>query len=229
MHNKGKTPLPAIHGRPGGGVLGLRAVVFDYGMVLTGPPDPQAYATLLRITGLTAERFDPLYWADRHAYDEGKLTGFSFWQKLIHDAGLSLPDAVIDELNLWDGRMWSTQNPRMVAWQQKLKQRGLVTAILSNMGDGVLETVTREHEWIAHFDVLVWSFQLHMAKPDPAIYRHLLHELGTRPEETLFVDDKLENIEAARALGIRGFVFSNAGQLCADLMTAGLDSELPLP
>jgi len=54
--------------------LGLRAVIFDYGMVLTGPPDPKAHAALLRITGLPLARFESLYWADRHAYDEGKLT-----------------------------------------------------------------------------------------------------------------------------------------------------------
>ena len=55
--------------------MGLRAVVFDYGKVLTGPPDPEAHAAMLHITGLPAARFESLYWADRHAYDEGKLTG----------------------------------------------------------------------------------------------------------------------------------------------------------
>ena len=70
--------------------MALRAVVFDYGMVLTGPPDPAAYANLLRITGLTPERLEEFYWADRHAYDEGKLTGLGFWQKIVDDAGLDL-------------------------------------------------------------------------------------------------------------------------------------------
>jgi hypothetical protein len=37
-------------------------------MVLTGPQEPAAHAELLRITGLPLERFEPLYWADRHAY-----------------------------------------------------------------------------------------------------------------------------------------------------------------
>jgi putative hydrolase of the HAD superfamily len=42
---------------------------------------------MLRITGLPKDRFEPLYWADRHAYDEGKLTGLAFWQKFMRDAG----------------------------------------------------------------------------------------------------------------------------------------------
>ncbi len=68
-----------------------------------------------------------------------------------------------------------------------------------------------------------------MAKPDPAIYRHTLQQLGTRPEETLFLDDKIENIDAARTLGIRAIQFSTVDQLRADLVAAHLDAELPLP
>jgi putative hydrolase of the HAD superfamily len=209
--------------------LALRAVVFDYGMVLTGPQDPEAHAALLRITGLDLERFELLYWADRHAYDEGKLTGLAFWQKLLREAGLDFGPDTVEELNQLDARMWTTQNPLMLDWQLKLKERGILTGILSNMGDNVLANMKREFDWLPRFNVLVWSFQLLMAKPDPAIYHHVLKELGTTPEETLFLDDKLVNIQAAQALGIRAIQFSNIENLRADLIAAGLDAELPLP
>ena len=213
--------------------MSLRAVVFDYGMVLTGPQDPEAHAAMLRITGLPPARFEPLYWANRHAYDEGELTGITFWQKFLRQAGLDLapadPQSIVNELNRWDARMWTTQNPAMVAWQLQLRQRGVLTAILSNMGDSVLESVEREFDWIHRFDVLVWSYQLRMAKPDPAIYRHVLQKLGTHPEETLFLDDKLVNTEAARALGMMAIQFTNTERLRDDLIAAGLDAVLPLP
>jgi putative hydrolase of the HAD superfamily len=209
--------------------LALRAVVFDYGMVLTGPQDPQAHAALLRITGLPLDRFETLYWADRHAYDEGKYTGLEFWQRLLRKAALNLPPGTVEELNHLDARMWTTQNPAMLAWQLNLKQRGILTAILSNMGDNVLANMKREFDWLPRFDVLVWSFQLHMAKPDPAIYHHVLKELGAQPGETLFLDDKLVNIEAAQALGIKAIQFSTVDKLRVDLKVAGLDAELPLP
>ncbi len=209
--------------------MGLRAVVFDYGMVLTGPQDPEAHATLVRMTGLPMERFEAFYWADRHAYDEGKLTGLEFWRKLILDAGLELAPGALEELNLWDARMWTTQNPVMLSWQLELKRHGILTAILSNMGDNVLENMKREFDWLPRFDVLVWSYQLRMAKPDPAIYRHVLKELGTRPEETLFLDDRLVNVEAAQALGFKAIQFLNVEKLRADLAATGLDAELPLP
>jgi putative hydrolase of the HAD superfamily len=209
--------------------LALRAVVFDYGMVLTGPQDPEAHAALLRITGLPLARFESLYWADRHAYDEGKLTGIAFWQKFLREAGLPPNQAMTEELNLWDARMWTTQNPAMLSWQLALKQRGMLTAILSNMGDNVLDNMKRTFDWLPRFDVLVWSYQLHMAKPDPAIYHYLLKELGTLPEETLFLDDRLVNVEAAQALGMPAIEFTTVERLRADLIAQGFDAELPLP
>ena len=213
--------------------MALRAVVFDYGMVLTAPPDPEARAALLRITGLPPDRFESLYWVDRHAYDEGKFTGIEFWRKFLLDAGLNPvsgdPGDLVEELNQWDARQWTTQNPEMLAWQLKLKERGFLTAILSNMGDNVLENMMREFDWLPRFNVLVWSFQLRMAKPDPAIYLHVLNELCTSPDETLFLDDKLVNIQAAQALGIKAIQFSTVQKLREDLIAAGLDDVLPLP
>ncbi len=209
--------------------MGLRAVVFDYGMVLTEEQDPAAYAALLRLTGLDRDRFEPLYWADRHAYDEGKLTGVAFWQKLVRDAEIGETTGLAEELNVWDARMWTTQNRAMLAWQLELKQHGIKTAILSNMGDNVLANIERTFDWLARFDVLVWSYQLGMAKPEPAIYQHTLRELGVEPGEALFIDDRLVNIEAARALGMRGILFSTVDTLRVDLIANGLDRELPLP
>jgi HAD superfamily hydrolase (TIGR01509 family) len=87
----------------------------------------------------------------------------------------------------------------------------------------------RELNWLDRFDVQVWSYQLRMAKPDEAIYRHVLKQLGTRPEETLFIDDKQVNIDAAHAVGMKGVLFTNVDQLRVDLIALGLGKELPLP
>lgn len=209
--------------------MGLRAVVFDFGMVLTGPPDANAHAEMLRITGLEKGQFEGLYWTDRHAYDEGKLTGLAFWRKFVRDAGLNLPDSAIEELNRWDARMWTTVDPAMLAWHRQLKQRGLLTGILSNMGDSVLESVEREFDWLQSFDALVWSFQLGVAKPDPAIYRHMLKQLGTAAGETLFIDDKPVNVDAARAVGMKALEFTSVAGLRADLAANGFTADLPAP
>jgi putative hydrolase of the HAD superfamily len=209
--------------------LAVRAVVFDYGMVLSGPPHPPSRKELERITGLSKGDLDRYYWVDRHAYDRGDLTGLGFWQKLSADAGLALTDEQIHELNQHDAQMWTTENPVILAWQKQLRSHGLKTAILSNMGDTVLASIESSFSWVDGFDVLLWSYQHRMAKPEPEIYELLLEKLGTAPKETLFLDDKLENIEAAQKAGIQGLVFSDAEQLRTDLVAAGYDAWLPLP
>ncbi len=135
----------------------------------------------------------------------------------------------MEELSALDARMWTTENPAILAWQQQLKQHGLLTAILSNMGDNVLASVERTFDWLRRFDVLIWSYQWHMAKPDPAIYRLCLDKLGICPEETLFLDDKLANVEAAHALGMKAIQFTTIDRLRKDLIAQGMDAELPLP
>ena len=87
--------------------LNVRAVVFDYGMVLSGPPHPPSRAELMQVTGLSEEQFERYYWADRHAYDRGDLTGIGFWEKLSADAGLGLSADKIAQLNASDAAMWS--------------------------------------------------------------------------------------------------------------------------
>jgi len=209
--------------------LALKAVVFDYGMVLSNAPHTEHQQEILRITGLTEKRLDEIYWIDRHAYDRGEITGLGFWQKLVAYAKLDLSEDQVHQLNHQDSRMWTTVNPEMLAWHQQLKEKGLQTGILSNMGDTVLESIESSFPWIQDFDVLIWSYQHNLAKPEPEIYQLLLQKLGTAPEETLFLDDKLVNIEAAEKLGIRGLQFSTVAKLREDLIASGFDQWLPLP
>jgi putative hydrolase of the HAD superfamily len=211
--------------------MAIRAVVFDYGMVLSGPPSVEARRAMMRMTGFDEETFWKYYWAERHAYDEGKLDGLTFWRHIVRDAGLSdrLGEAEIAALNLWDARHWTVFNPAMIDWQARLKEQGIKTAVLSNMGDAVHLHLVREFEWLQRFDVLVWSYLLRVAKPEAAIYLHTLHELGVKAEEALFLDDKQENIDAALALGMKAILFVDENQLRDELIAQGFNAQLPLP
>ena len=63
-----------------------------------------------------------------------------------------------------------------------------------------------------------------LSKPDPAIYHHTLQALGlaNHPQAAFFVDDREENVAAARALGIHAFLFQDALTLTASLRALGL-------
>lgn len=56
-----------------------------------------------------------------------------------------------------------------------------------------------------YFERVFLSYEMHLAKPQPEIFAETLRMAGLRAEETLFIDDRVENCEAAARLGIRTY------------------------
>ncbi len=204
----------------------LRAVIFDYGMVLSGPADPAAHHELIQTFGAPAEDFEREYWAFRHAYDSGEFDGAGFWQRCAQGAGVAVTEDQIRQLIAGDIRMWSILNPTMVDWAVTISKSGFKTGILSNIPFEIAD-VYKEFDWVKGFTHNTWSCYLRTAKPDPAIYHHVIDALQVRPEEALFLDDRQENILSAEAVGLQGILFRSVPQLQQELEARGLAAVLP--
>ena len=72
-------------------------------------------------------------------------------------------------------------------------------------------------------DGSIFSWQVQQVKPEPAIFETLLERFSLKPEECVFLDDTRANVEAARALGIRGIVFESYGQAREELKRLGVE------
>jgi putative hydrolase of the HAD superfamily len=203
----------------------LQAVIFDYGEVLSGPPNPQAHQNLLNIAGVEKELFEKAYWAYRLDYDADILNGQTYWQAVARDTEAHFTPQQIEQLMEQDAAMWMDLNPAMVAWIPKIKQAGLRLGILSNMGYGVLGYILPRFDWLAQFDQLTWSCELGVVKPDPAIYLHTLKKLQVLPEQALFIDNLEKNIVAAESVGLHALLFTSVDQLRKDLA----QRNYPLP
>ncbi len=206
--------------------MAISAVIFDYGMVLSNPADPDAHRDLIRIFGAPAEDFEREYWAFRHAFDEGQFDARGYWQRCAQGAGVTLSDEQIAQLITTDIRMWSNLNPTMVDWAVSVSRAGFKTGILSNIGFELADAY-KQFDWVKEFTHNTWSCELRLAKPDPAIYHHVIDALQVRPEEALFLDDRQENILSAEAVGLQGILFRGAQQLEEDLQARGLAEILP--
>jgi putative hydrolase of the HAD superfamily len=201
--------------------MDLEAVIFDYGEVLSGPPDPDAHHNLLAIAGVPEEAFEKAYWAHRLDYDANILNGQTYWQTVAKDTGVHFSASQITDLLEQDGRMWSNLNPAMMVWIPKIKAAGYRLGILSNMGDGVFEYLHPRFPWLSLFDHLTWSYQLGLVKPDPEIYRQTVKKLGVKPERALFIDNLEKNIVGAEAIGLHAALFVDPQQLQRDLAARG--------
>ncbi|MFZ0661328.1 MAG: HAD family phosphatase [Acidobacteriaceae bacterium] len=208
--------------------MAIRAVIFDYGMVISNPPNPAAHERLIAISGLSREKLDRHYWHYRNSYDLG-MKGPEFWGKVAGDAGSAFTPAQIDALIEADILMWTSVNEEMLAWATALQRVGIRTGILSNMVWEILGHMRREFAWVADFYHNTWSCELGIVKPDPAIYLHACKGLGVSPSETLFLDDKAENITSAEEVGLQAIQFTTINQLRKDLALRGLQQDLPIP
>ena len=208
--------------------MAIRAVIFDYGMVLSNPADPAAHERMIAVSGLSREELDRHYWKNRHNYDLG-MKGRDFWEKVAGDAGTTFTSEQIGNLIESDILMWTSLNEEMLGWVVALQNAGFRTAILSNMVWEILGYMRQEFGWLAHFQHHTWSCELGIGKPDPAIYIHTCEGLDVLPSETLFLDDKPENVAAAEQVGLHAIQFSSIEQLRKDLVARGLQQSLPVP
>src|SRR5882757_5265459 len=127
--------------------MDLQAVIFDYGEVLSGPPDSAAHDKLLAIAGLNHEPFEKAYWAHRLDYDADILNGQTFWQTIAEENGTKFTATQIEQLMEQDALMWMNLNPAMLAWIPRIKQAGFRLGILSNMPAGVLQYLKPRFPW----------------------------------------------------------------------------------
>jgi putative hydrolase of the HAD superfamily len=80
------------------------------------------------------------------------------------------------------------------------------------------------------FGVAVYSCEIGLAKPDPAYFSHAVGLIGAEPHEVLFVDDRQENVEGARAAGLRAERWELAeGHERLHALLAGHGIDLPVP
>jgi putative hydrolase of the HAD superfamily len=91
------------------------------------------------------------------------------------------------------------------------------TGLLSNASQSSIDTYWTRNEMTGHFDEVVLSAEVHMVKPDPAIYQLALDRLGVEPHEAVFIDDAQYSVKGAQELGLSGIVFTDTAQLKAEL------------
>jgi putative hydrolase of the HAD superfamily len=192
---------------------------------------------LLATTGLDEARLHAAYWKFRHDYDRGALTGPAYWQAVAAETGITFEAAQIKELLSADLDLWSRLNLPMVEWAARLQRAGVRTGILSNIGDSMAEGLIARFPWLSGFDQCIWSYELLMAKPEPAIFLRTAEALHTPPANILFIDDREENVAAAAALGMQVIRFTNyeafEGEMrqrnLVSLLDVGLESKLHGP
>ncbi len=150
--------------------------------------------------------------------DCGHMEEETFWKKAL--AAIDI-EATPEDLNL---EYYFKEIPGGIPLVRNLKDRGLTVSILSNDSLSLSSMRRQRYGFDALFHDVVISCHHGVVKPDLSLYRIALERIKARPENCVFLDDRPENIEAARQVGIHGIHFQNTHQATRELEKSGVEN-----
>jgi HAD superfamily hydrolase (TIGR01509 family) len=200
----------------------IEAVLFDIGGVIIRTEDPGPRERLARRFGLDRAGIDRLVFGSpaAQAAERGETDEAVVWMHVQRELDLSAEQLSQFQAEFWAG---DRADPSLIHLLFHLRSR-CRTGLLTNswLRDPLPLFWTRfsfgEEEVRAALDVAVSSARIGIQKPAAGIYKAALAELEARPEATVFVDDFMHNIDAARALGMHAIHFVTATQARRDLL-----------
>lgn len=180
--------------------LAMKNIVFDLGRVVFAHKTEYRTEERKRFFSYVSESPMPQFWVD---YDKGVSSLAKVAEDLAAYRGVDVEYALsmIEQSIGWQ----STIEPT-AALIRDLKAAGYRLYVLSNMSREFIAFL-REKEVYKYFDGEVISCEEGIVKPDPAIYRTLIDRYSLNVSETMFIDDRRENVAVAATLGITPFHF----------------------
>ncbi|MCD2186548.1 HAD-IA family hydrolase [Actinomycetospora soli] len=189
-------------------------IVLDLGGVLVR--SDQVMAAVAERLGVSRPALEEVYYGPpRQAFDLGG-SDLAYWTAVGDRLGVTVTPDDAAELTGIDATKWADLPSGSAEFLAALAGRR--TAVLSNAPAHLARTV-RDAAWSDGFETLVFSAEVGLVKPDPAIYAAADAAYGTTPGECVFFDDRPPNVEAARAHGWTAHVWDGPD---AALATLGL-------
>jgi epoxide hydrolase-like predicted phosphatase len=188
----------------------VRAVFFDIGGVLerVGPPLwTETWRVRLELTrsdfDAAVSQVDPAGLAETGGFSEAEMRA-SYGQAL----GLSQTEGNELMADVWD---WycGELDEHLVAYVRGLRPR-VRTGIVSNSADGARREETRRYAFPDLVDDILYSHEVGLAKPDPAIYMLACKRLAVKPAEAVLVDDVPANVDGAARVGLHAVLHESA-------------------
>ncbi|MCM1326595.1 MAG: HAD family phosphatase [Bacteroidales bacterium] len=198
----------------------IRNIIFDIGNVLAD----FRWRAFLRDKGFDDAMIERISKASVESPLWSELDRGEWSEEELLQAFVDRDPAIEKELReaYSDIRGMVTPREYAVPWVRKLKENGYQVLYLSNFSRKAEEECAESLAFLPYTDGGILSYREKMIKPDPEIYRLLLKRYHLQPQECVFLDDTLKNIEAAQAEGMMGILFRTKEQAEEDLRGLGV-------
>ena len=199
----------------------IKGIIFDIGGVLVEVKIKSFLEHFVRVTGFTKEQLYAMIMlgGEWDLFEKGMMTEKELKEKIERDHGIkpALMEKMAD-----DWRSTLKPIPETIDMVKKLKGRYKMFA-LSNVDRITTEQCFDRFDFYKHFNGVVFSWKVHMRKPEPAIYKYVLKQMKLKPEEVVFIDNYQPNLPEASKIGIHTILYRNPGQLKTELKKLGVD------
>lgn len=202
----------------------IQAILLDWGGVFTSPrKDTSPTKALEKSLGipentLSKRLYDNEYWTKAQI---GEISDEEFWRLTLRQFN------IFDDTGIsgFKARLFEGENARlrmgMINLVKQLK-RHYTVALLTN-ADSIFRPLLKTKFHVDRlFNHVIISAEVGIAKPDPDIFRKACQIVAARPQECIFVDDSLTNIQSAKGIGLYSIQYLNSPYK----KTAALKKEL---
>lgn len=193
----------------------IRAVIFDFGGVIARTMDFTSRDGLADRLGMTRLELEKLVFLGESGSNaqQGVISVDQHWTNLQKLLKLSPEEIEAFQKEFWGGDSIDTD---LVDYIRSLKKR-YRTGLLSNAFSDLRKRLVEGWKIADAFDEILISSEIGVTKPDLRIYHIALERFGVAPDEAVFVDDFLHNVEAARSVGMHAIHFRNPDQTRLEL------------
>ena len=178
----------------------MKNVVFDLGRVVFAQDPAKSTAEFKQFFSYVSLTPMPQFWTD---YDMGVLSFEQVAEELAAYRGVE-PEFAREMITIAIGKQETIRPTEKLI--DELKAEGYKLYVLSNMSREFIDFL-RKQKVYENFDGDVVSCEVGIVKPMPEIYDLLLKRFDLDPAETIFIDDRKENVDAAAEKGIATFHF----------------------
>ena len=200
----------------------IRVVLFDLGRVLVDFDHKIAAERISSFCPKSPLEIYNLFFESEAtvAFEAGKITPENFYLEVKNMLNLKLSyDSFIP---IWNDIFFLSPKNRSIFRLVNTLRASYKTALLSNINTLHYEYIKKNFPVFGVFDKVFLSFELGLIKPDKEIYNKVIRELDVSPREIFYTDDRLELVQSANSLGIKGYCFSSLQQLIRDIRDSGI-------
>jgi len=192
----------------------IKALIWDMEGVLLLTDDNNTPLTVAKILNAPYEKVREIYFGDfNDKVDLGEGTQEQFNEHVLDTLQISrdkkyLLDEVFNERSYIDEDLLK----QIVEMSKEYK-----IGLLSNYSTDLRPKI--ENKWAlgSVFDEIIISCEVGMIKPDPAVFNLMLARLGVKADESVFIDDRIKNIDSAKKLGFHTIFFTSKEQALEEL------------